>query len=41
MDAASRVNRCIEEMVAYAPEQYFWVHRRFKGAGNRNPYRSA
>lgn len=26
----ARVNRCIEEMVREAPEQYLWVHKRFK-----------
>ncbi|HUA79468.1 MAG TPA: LpxL/LpxP family Kdo(2)-lipid IV(A) lauroyl/palmitoleoyl acyltransferase [Dyella sp.] len=25
-----RVNRCIEDMVREAPEQYLWVHKRFK-----------
>ncbi|MDE2247175.1 MAG: LpxL/LpxP family Kdo(2)-lipid IV(A) lauroyl/palmitoleoyl acyltransferase [Pseudomonadota bacterium] len=26
----ARVNRCIEQMVREAPEQYLWVHKRFK-----------
>lgn len=28
---AARVNRVIEEGIALAPTQYFWVHKRFKG----------
>jgi len=27
---ATRINRCIEDWVRECPEQYFWVHRRFK-----------
>ena len=27
---ASRINQYIEEGVRYAPEQYWWIHRRFK-----------
>jgi KDO2-lipid IV(A) lauroyltransferase len=27
---ATRMNRCIEDWVRECPEQYFWVHRRFK-----------
>ena len=35
----SRINRVIEDEVAYAPEQYFWLHRRFKKrAGMADPY---
>ncbi len=30
---ALRVNRIIEDFVRRAPEQYFWVHRRFKRRG--------
>lgn len=28
---ATRINRVIEEGIALAPAQYFWVHKRFKG----------
>jgi len=36
---ASRINRLIEEEIAYAPEQYFWIHRRFKKRkGLPDPY---
>ncbi len=37
---ALRVNRQIENFILQAPEQYFWVHRRFKrrGAGFPNVY---
>jgi KDO2-lipid IV(A) lauroyltransferase len=28
-----RINHLIEEQVRLAPEQYFWVHRRFKARG--------
>ncbi|MGN1280836.1 MAG: LpxL/LpxP family Kdo(2)-lipid IV(A) lauroyl/palmitoleoyl acyltransferase [Succinivibrio sp.] len=31
---AARVNREIEKMVLMAPEQYLWLHRRFKTAPN-------
>ncbi|MGM0564583.1 MAG: LpxL/LpxP family Kdo(2)-lipid IV(A) lauroyl/palmitoleoyl acyltransferase [Pseudomonadota bacterium] len=39
---ATRVNRAIEEMIRYAPEQYMWGHRRFKrlANGRPNPYNS-
>jgi KDO2-lipid IV(A) lauroyltransferase len=30
---AVRVNRLIEDAVRAAPEQYFWVHKRFKARG--------
>ncbi len=30
---AMRINHLIEEQVRLAPEQYFWVHRRFKARG--------
>lgn len=37
---AGCINRIFEEMVRQAPEQYFWMHRRFKGvAGREDPYR--
>jgi Kdo2-lipid IVA lauroyltransferase/acyltransferase len=31
---AARVNRLLEERIRVCPEQYLWVHRRFKAAGN-------
>ncbi len=34
---AVRINRLIEEHVRHAPEQYFWVHRRFKARGPGYP----
>ncbi len=34
---AIRINRLIEEHVRLAPEQYFWVHRRFKARGPGYP----
>ena len=36
----ARVNSCIEEMVRAAPDQYLWVHKRFKTrpAGEASPY---
>lgn len=34
---AIRINRLIEEHVRQAPEQYFWVHKRFKGRGPGYP----
>ncbi len=36
----ARVNACIEQMVRAAPEQYLWVHKRFKTrpAGDREIY---
>jgi KDO2-lipid IV(A) lauroyltransferase len=30
LDDTARVNACIEQMVREAPEQYLWVHKRFK-----------
>lgn len=30
LDDTARVNVCIEDMVRAAPEQYLWVHKRFK-----------
>ncbi len=41
---AARINRVIEEQVAQAPEQYLWLHRRFKTRpepGAPSPYRKA
>lgn len=37
-----RVNRLFEEAIRKAPDQYFWIHRRFKrrGKGFRNVYKS-
>ena len=37
---AERLNRLVEERILIAPEQYYWVHRRFKGRpeGFPNPY---
>lgn len=36
----TRVNGCIEDMVRAAPEQYLWVHKRFKTRppGEASPY---
>ncbi|MFC4763792.1 LpxL/LpxP family Kdo(2)-lipid IV(A) lauroyl/palmitoleoyl acyltransferase [Dyella koreensis] len=30
LDDTARINACIEQMVREAPEQYLWVHKRFK-----------
>ncbi len=37
---AARMNTVLEEAVQHAPQQYFWVHRRFKTQpeGAPNPY---
>ena len=37
---AIRLNRLLEEQIRKAPEQYFWVHRRFKNRpdGHPDPY---
>jgi KDO2-lipid IV(A) lauroyltransferase len=36
---AARINRVIEEEIAYAPAQYLWLHRRFKKReGLPDPY---
>jgi len=37
---ARRMNAFIEERVREAPEQYYWLHKRFKTrpAGERSPY---
>ncbi len=38
---AARLNQLVEEQVRAAPEQYYWVHRRFKAPlGQVDPYRS-
>jgi len=34
---AVRINRLIEQHVRLAPEQYFWVHKRFKARGEGHP----
>jgi KDO2-lipid IV(A) lauroyltransferase len=34
---AIRINRLIEDNIRLAPEQYFWVHRRFKARGAGYP----
>ena len=37
---ASRINHVLEQQIRKVPEQYYWVHRRFKGrgAGFADPY---
>jgi KDO2-lipid IV(A) lauroyltransferase len=37
---AARINQILEEQIRKAPEQYYWVHRRFKGRpeGYPDPY---
>lgn len=35
---ATRINHLIENAVRQAPEQYFWLHQRFKGPDIGNPY---
>ena len=32
-----RINRIIEDNIRLAPEQYFWVHKRFKARGEGYP----
>ncbi len=34
LENATRLNACFEKMIINAPEQYFWLHRKFK---NKNP----
>ena len=34
---AIRINRLLEENIRLAPEQYFWVHKRFKARGPEYP----
>ena len=38
---AARLNKVLEELIRKAPEQYYWVHRRFKGRpdGYLDPYK--
>jgi KDO2-lipid IV(A) lauroyltransferase len=38
-----RINRLFEGYIRQAPEQYLWVHRRFKTRppGCPNPYRNS
>ena len=37
---AARINRLLEDEIRKAPDQYYWVHRRFKRrpAEYRDPY---
>ena len=37
LDDTARVNTCIEDMVRAAPEQYLWVHKRFKTRPSGSP----
>jgi Kdo2-lipid IVA lauroyltransferase/acyltransferase len=37
LDDTARVNHCIEQMVRAAPEQYLWVHKRFKTRPEGSP----
>lgn len=39
---ATRLNKLLEEQIRRSPEQYYWVHRRFKGRpeGYPDPYSS-
>jgi Kdo2-lipid IVA lauroyltransferase/acyltransferase len=37
VDDAERYNRLLEEQIRRVPEQYFWVHRRFKGLSAAYP----
>jgi KDO2-lipid IV(A) lauroyltransferase len=37
LDDTARVNVCIEEMARAAPEQYLWVHKRFKTRPEGSP----
>ncbi|WP_243042221.1 LpxL/LpxP family Kdo(2)-lipid IV(A) lauroyl/palmitoleoyl acyltransferase [Dyella sedimenti] len=37
LDDTARVNACIEAMVRAAPEQYLWVHKRFKTRPEGSP----
>jgi KDO2-lipid IV(A) lauroyltransferase len=34
---AQRINKLLEERIRIAPEQYYWVHRRFKGRPDHLP----
>ena len=41
MADATRIHQLFEERIRLAPEQYFWIHRRFKPKrGEPNPYRT-
>lgn len=35
----ARVNRVLEDIIRQAPEQYFWLHKRFKRMPGGDPYR--
>jgi KDO2-lipid IV(A) lauroyltransferase len=39
---ARRINELLEARIRLAPEEYYWIHRRFKGrpAGFADPYRA-
>ncbi len=37
LEDTARVNACIEDMVRTAPEQYLWVHKRFKTRPEGSP----
>lgn len=37
-DDAARINRVLERIICQAPEQYFWLHKRFKRMPGGNPY---
>ena len=37
LDDTARINACIEQMVREAPEQYLWVHKRFKSRPDGQP----
>lgn len=34
----ARINKIIEDAIRRAPEQYWWIHRRFKGSLTPDPY---
>lgn len=36
---AIRINKLIEDVIREAPEQYFWLHQRFKGPELGDPYK--
>jgi KDO2-lipid IV(A) lauroyltransferase len=40
---ARRVNELLEARIRLAPDEYYWIHRRFKGrpAGFTDPYRAS
>jgi KDO2-lipid IV(A) lauroyltransferase len=37
VDDVARYNRLLEAQVRLVPEQYLWVHRRFKGLSSDYP----